>query len=106
MFAFLIRLAGYLSLVAGLGVAVFDIARSVSGGRIDMAPLGKVLFDLFGERYLLLQPAIERHVSEFAWNSLVLPLTLQPALILFFILGLLLVGIGWRRRPDPAATPI
>jgi hypothetical protein len=106
VFAFLIRLAGYVTLVAGLIVGVFDIARSVAAGRIEMAPLGKVLFDLFGERYLLLQPAIERHVSEFAWNSIVLPLTLLPALILLFITGIVLVAIGWRRRPQPLAASV
>jgi hypothetical protein len=103
MFAFLIRCAGYLALIAGLVVGTLDVARSVSAGAFKMQVLGEMLFNLLGERYLLLQPAVERHVSETVWNWLVLPLTLQPALVVLFVLGLLLVALGWRRRQPLAA---
>ena len=50
------------------------------------------------ERYLLLQPGVERHLHPWIWEYVVLPVTLAPAGLVAFLLGLGLLWIGQKPR--------
>ncbi len=103
---FLLRLAGFLLVGIAFVTGVLDGARSLANGVFSMTPLGKSLFDLLAERYLLVQPAIERHVSVGVWQFVALPLTLLPTALVALVLGILLYALGsWRRRADREAIP-
>jgi hypothetical protein len=100
MFRFIARALGLLLIAAGFVGLVIDGTRSIANGTLMFTPVGAVGFRLFGEKYLLLQPAIERHVHPMLWDPVVLNLTLLPASALGFGLGVLLLWLG-QKRPEP-----
>jgi hypothetical protein len=100
MFRFLARFLGFILIAAGFVGLVIDGTRSIANGTLMFTPLGAVGFRVFGERYLLLQPAIERHVHPALWDPVVLTLTLLPASALGIALGVLLLWLG-QKRPEP-----
>jgi hypothetical protein len=100
MLRFLARTLGLLLIAAGFVGLVIDGTRSIANSGVMFTPLGQVAHRLFGERYLLLQPAIERHVHPTLWDPVVLNLTLLPASVVGFLLGVLLLWLG-QKRPEP-----
>ncbi len=96
----LLRLSGYLLVAIAFVVGLMDATRAVANGGWSFTPLGQSLFQLLSERYLLLQPAIERHVSVALWENVVLPVTLWPTALVALGLGVALVALGsiGRRR--------
>jgi hypothetical protein len=99
---FLLRLLGYALLLAAFAVGVMDAARSQANGALSLKPLGQSLYEVLAERYLLLQPAIERHVSQGLWEHVVLPVTLWPTALVALGLGVILLLLGnIPRRPRP-----
>lgn len=95
---FLARAVGYILLAAGFIGAVIDGARSIANSELMLTPLGETAFRALGERYLLLQPAIERHVHPLLWDPLVLNLTLLPGFAVALVLGVLFLWLG--RPPE------
>ncbi len=100
MLRFLVRAFGLIVTAAGFVGLVIDGTRSIANGSLMFTPFGEVAFRILGERYLLLQPAIERHVSQWLWDAVVLKLTLLPASVVAFILGVILLWLG-QKRPEP-----
>ncbi len=100
MLRFLARAIGLILIAAGFVGIVIDGTRSIANGTVMFTPLGEVAFRAFGERYLLLQPAIERHVHPLLWDPVVLNLTLMPASVVGFLLGVALLWLG-QKRPEP-----
>jgi hypothetical protein len=98
---FILRLVGYALVVVAFVTGLFDATRSLANGALSLKPLGQSLYELLAERYLLLQPAIERHVSKALWDYVVLPLTLWPTTLVALGFGIALVLLGhWRRKAD------
>jgi hypothetical protein len=64
------------------------------------------LFAALGETFLLIQPAIERHLSPVLWERVVLPLTLMPTAAVALVLGGIVLALSRprRRRDDPLAA--
>jgi hypothetical protein len=100
MLRFLARALGLVLIAAGFVGLVIDGTRSIANGGVMFAPLGEVAHRVFGERYLLLQPAIERHVHPLLWDPVVLNLTLLPGSVVGFLLGVILLWLG-QKRPEP-----
>ena len=100
MFRFLARVVGLVLVAAGFVGIVIDGTRSIANGTVMFTPLGEAAFRVLGERYLLLQPAIERHVSQWLWDAVVLKFTLLPASVVGFVLGVILLWLG-QKRPEP-----
>lgn len=82
-------------LFAGLGAAALaaDIA-TVGAPRA----LGAWWADLHRDSLQLAQPAIERHLSPWLWDAIVLPLLLAPAAWVGLGLGASLLALGYLRR--------
>ena len=100
MFRFLLRSIGLALVAAGFVALVIDGTRSIANNAVSFTPLGEVAFAVFKERYLLLQPAIERHVHPLLWDPVVLNLTLAPASLVALVLGAVLLWLG-RRPKEP-----
>jgi hypothetical protein len=100
MFRFLARAVGFVLIAAGFVGIVIDGTRSIANGAVMFTPLGEVAFRVFGERYLLLQPAIERYIHPLLWDPVVLNLTLLPGSVVAFCLGVVLLWLG-QKRPEP-----
>ena len=101
MFRFLLRALGLCLVAAGFVGLVVDGTRSVANNALSFTPIGELGYALFKERYLLLQPAIERHVHPLLWDPVVLNLTLAPASLVALGLGGLLIWVG-----QPPKEPI
>lgn len=95
----LFRIVAFLLLAAGFVAAVMDGARSLANSTLDYAVLGATLFRLLGERFLLIQPAVERHLHPLLWDPLLLNITLLPTSLVLLGLGFLAYRIGRRGRP-------
>lgn len=95
------RMLAFLLLAAGFVAAIMDGARSLANSTLDYARLGATALQVFGERYLLLQPAVERHVHPALWDPVLLNLMLLPTSLVLLVLGLVCHRIGQR-----SATPI
>ena len=100
MLRLLARVSGLFLVAAGFVGLVIDGTRSIANGALTFTALGEVGYRLFGERYLLLQPAIERHVHPLLWDPVVLNLMLAPAAVVAFVLGAMLLWLG-RKPPEP-----
>jgi hypothetical protein len=99
MFRFLARALGLLLVALGFVGFVIDGTRSIANGSLMFTPFGEVAYRVFGERYLLLQPAIERHIHPLLWDPVVLNLTLLPGSVVAFLLGIVLLWLG-QKRPE------
>lgn len=100
MLRFLVRAMGYLAVAGGFVMLVIDGTRTLANGMLSVMALGEAGFRLLGERYLLIQPGIERHVHPLLWDPIVLNLTLMPASLVLLAIGLGLVMLG-RKPPEP-----
>ncbi len=100
MLRFLARTLGLILIAAGFVGLVIDGTRSIANGTVMFTPLGELAYRFLGERYLLLQPAIERHVHPFLWDPIVLNLTLFPGSVVAFLLGVILLWLG-QKRAEP-----
>ena len=100
MLRFVVRVLGFLAIAGGFVMLVVDGTRTLANGSLSFMALGEVGFRLLGERYLLLQPGIERHIHPLLWDPLVLHLTLMPASLVLLAIGLGLVMLG-RKPPEP-----
>ncbi len=99
MLRFLVRLIGYGFVAAGFVALVIDGARSIANSQLLFTPLGEALHGLLRERYLLVQPAIERHLHPLLWDPVALNLTLAPTAAVALALGFVLLWLGRRREP-------
>lgn len=98
MFRFLFRILGLLLLAAGFVGAVIDGARSIANSSVLFTPLSEVGSRVLGDRYLLIQPGLERHVHPLLWDPVVLNLTRAPAALVAFGLGAILLWLARPRR--------
>ena len=105
MLRFIARALGFVLIAAGFVGLVIDGTRSIANGGVMFTPLGEAAYRVFGERYLLLQPAIERHVYPALWDPVLLNVTLLPASVVGFVLGIVLLWLG-QKRPEPIGYAI
>ena len=101
MLRFLARVLGLLCLAAGFVGLVVDGTRAIANGVIAFTPLGEVAFALFRDRYLQLQPAVERNLHPLLWDPVLLSLTRMPAWAVGIGVGVLLLWAG-QKRPEPS----
>ena len=89
-------------LIAGVAFAA-EIASFVDNGKLLTKPLDQLWFEFHRNSRLLFQPAVERYLHPWVWQSVLFPLLLKPPLATagaFAALGVVLVLIGriFRRR--------
>ncbi len=98
MLRFLSRVLGFILIASGFVGLVVDGTRSIANNAVSFTPLGGVALSLFRDRYLALQPAIERNLHPFLWDPILLNLTLAPASLVAFAFGAILLWLGHKPR--------
>lgn len=88
-----------LLILAGLGVLAADMLSAGEDG-FRLTALGEWWFWAHPDSLQALQPAIERHVSVWLYESVIQPMLEWPASIQLIILGIFLLGVRalFRRR--------
>ncbi len=90
----LIRAIAWLLILAAVAVTVRDGLAWLDAGAWESVPLGQVWFDLHKDSLLLIQPALERHVSPFLWDPVMTTILEAPAWLAFVLPGIALLALG------------
>ena len=96
---FLVRMLGYLLVAGGFVVLLTDGARSIANSVLRFTPLVETLTTLVGERFRLLQPAIERNLHPMLWDPILVNVLHVPTAAAGLLLGLLLLWLGGAPKP-------
>ena len=99
------RLAGLLFLIAALLVLGADLAAAGRGADGEFTSLGALWFSLHGASLNLVQAVVERYIWPPLWDSVLFPVLQVPAALVFGVLGVLLIGLGFLRLPPRADKP-
>ncbi len=88
------RAIGWLLILAALAAAGRDMFSWLDTGQWQSILFGEVWFNLHKDSLLLIQPALERHVSVFLWDPVMTTLLEAPAWLVFVVPGALLLLLG------------
>ena len=80
---------------AGQGIPVVDGQPVIPGDPVILRTLGERWFTIDPDSYQLISPAVSRHVSPWLDDSVVQPLLLQPAFLIFLVLWLVFAFLSW-----------
>ena len=98
MFTFLFRFLGLCFIAAATVALVADGARSIADGALVLTPLGKTWYSIDPPSLNLLQAGVERRVSPFLWDPVILSILQLPTWLPLLILGAALALLGARRQ--------
>ena len=94
MVRLLLRILGYLAIAAGFVTLVIDGARSIANSELMLTSLNELGLRLLGERFLQLQPAIERQIHPLLWDPVLINILRLPGAALGLALGFWLLWLG------------
>lgn len=96
----MLRLLALMFLILAAAVAIIDLAASLGAGEAPrLAALGEWWAWLHRDSLLLLQPAVERHISPALWDPGIQTVLEWPAALELAILGGVFGLLAlWRRR--------
>jgi hypothetical protein len=97
---------GWLLLLVTACVGFYEIYDYIETGNRALSALGELWFKLHTPSLNLFQAIVERYVHEDAWDAIVRPVLLRPALLLFGGIALLCLVVGYlfQIRADTAAA--
>ena len=104
----MLRALAYLFLAVAAAIVATDLVSGVTTGEFRLTALGEWWVWIHRDSLLVLQPAIERHVSPALWDPGIQTLLEWPAALEFAVLGGLCWAVSyWRRAKSRsgAATP-
>ena len=99
MFRLLLRFIGLLALASAFAALLYDGTKSLAANQLYITKLGDTWNALHPTSLQLLQPAIERHVSEWLWDPITLNILTAPTWVVFGILGIVLLLLGRKKKP-------
>jgi hypothetical protein len=99
MIRFLLRFLGLWILAAAFVWLVIDGTKSIAGNAIFVTKLGKTWYEISPNSLLLLQPAVERHISEWLWNPVLQTVLEQPTWLVLGLVGSVLILLGRKKKP-------
>lgn len=100
MIRFLLRFLGLLLLALAFIFLVYDGTKSIASNKIYLTKVGEVWFNVHQKSLEQFQPAIERHVGDWLWQSAIQPFFLeQPAWLVLGILAVLMIVLGRKKKP-------
>jgi hypothetical protein len=94
MIRFLLRSVGVLIAAGGFVALVIDGMKSLANSAPVLTSLGQIGFQLFGDRYIQLQPMVERNIHPLLWDPVLLNLMQLPASAIGLVLGFFLLWCG------------
>ncbi len=98
-----VRLLGLLFVLAALFVLGADLAAADAGEGRGLMPLGQLWYELHPGSLNLTQAVIERYVWAPLWDPAIIAVLQWPAALVFGVVGLVLIALGFVRRPARAA---
>jgi hypothetical protein len=99
MFRFLFRFIGFWIIAGGFIALVYDGTKSIAGNALSFTPVGQIWYNIHPTSLQLLQPAIERHVAAWLWESVIQNILTAPAWLVLGIIGAVLMLIGRKKKP-------
>lgn len=99
MIRFVFRFVGFCILAAAFVALLYDGTKTLAGTQVYFTKLGDTWNAVHSTSLQLLQPAIERHVSPWLWEAVVLNILTAPTSLVLGILGALLILIGRKKKP-------
>jgi len=99
MIRFVFRLVGLLILAGGFIALIYDGTKSIAGSTLVYTPLGQIWNNVHSSSLQLFEAAISRHISQFAWDSIVLNIITAPAWLVLGVIGAVLMLIGRKKKP-------
>ena len=98
----LVRLLGFLFLVAGFAVLFFvDLGARADGASFSFTPLGQFWYSLDPGSLNLTQAVVERYIWPVLWDPVLITVLQWPAALVFAVPGLVLLVLGFRGAPEP-----
>ncbi len=99
MIRFLFRFIGLLLLALAFIFLVYDGTKSIADQNLYVSSVGTIWANIHQSSLLLLQPAVERHLTPWLWQGVIQPYFLeQPVWVVLGILGALLILIGRKKK--------
>lgn len=100
MIRFLFRFLGLWILAAAFLLFVYDGTKSIAGNEIFITKTGALWSNIHQTSLLLLQPAVERHIGPWLWQSVIQPGVLeQPSWLVLGIIGAAFMLLGRKKKP-------
>jgi hypothetical protein len=100
MIRFLFRFLGLWILAASFLLFVYDGTKSIAGNTIYITKTGDLWSNIHQSSLLLLQPAIERHIGPWLWQSVIQPYFLEaPACLVLGIVCIVFILLGRKKKP-------
>jgi len=93
------RVIGWVLLLAGLSVLVRDVIASFDTGVWRPIAVGQLWYDFDRSSLNLSQAVIQRYVSPFLWNRIVVPVLVSWASAVLIGLGAVVLVLTRPRRP-------
>jgi hypothetical protein len=79
---------------------VYDGTKSIASNSIYLTKVGEVWFNIHQQSLEQIQPAIERYVGAWLWQSAIQPFFLeQPAWLVLGITAVVLIVVGRKKKP-------
>jgi hypothetical protein len=100
MIRFLFRFLGLWILAAAFLLFVYDGTKSIAANAIYITKTGDLWSNIHQSSLLLLQPAVERHIGPWLWQSVIQPGFLeQPSWLVLGIVGAVFILLGRKKKP-------
>ena len=99
MIRFLLRLMGLLLLATAFIFVVYDGMRSISDSKLLLTSIQQI-WNMVDDRSLqAFQLLVEQYAGADIWRLGTAPILNQPASALVFVLGVLLIVLGRKKKP-------
>ena len=96
------RLSGLLLLISALLVLGADLAAAGRDADGEFMSLGALWFNLHAGSLNVVQAVVERYIWPPLWDQILFPVLQWPAALVFGVLGVVLIGLGFLRLPQRA----
>ena len=97
------RLIGWIIFLAGVSVSVRDVLVWIDTKHWAPLALGQLWYDLSRSSLNLVQAVVQRYISPFLWDPIIVTVLLWWAFAVLMVLGLLILALSGRRARAKAA---
>ncbi|PJK29585.1 hypothetical protein [Minwuia thermotolerans] len=93
-----LRILGYLLLLAGITALGVEILNSLEAGEWAILSAGEIWARIDRESLRATQVGLERYIHPYLWDPIMLNIVLAPAWLVLGLPGLILILLARRRR--------
>ncbi|EJW12040.1 hypothetical protein A33M_2517 [Rhodovulum sp. PH10] len=99
MIRFVFRFLGLVILALAFIFLVYDGTKSIAAGTLQMVEFGDMWNAVHADSLAAVQPAIERWLSPWVWDPVMLKILSSPTWLVLGIVGSVLVLLGRKKKP-------